>query len=384
MGPLAGLKIIEIASIGPGPYCGMLLADLGAEVIRVGRIETPFDRASGGLLRGRQTLEVDLKQPKGVEIVRRLIASADAAFEGFRPGVAERLGIGPEVCLADKPSLVYGRMTGWGQEGPLAKSVGHDINYVALSGALHGIGRPGGKPVVAQNYLGDFGGGGMLLAFGMLAAMLHAQKTGEGQVVDAAMVDGAAQLTTGYHAMLASGLYDDGIGTSFLGGAAHFYDTYETRDGQYISVGAIEPQFYAEFVERVGLDPEVFLPHGFRFEVDAEVQAAWAELKPAVAAAFAQKTRAEWCERLEGTNVCFAPVLSLAEVAEHPHHRARKAFVQVGDHLQPAPAPRFSRTPADDPRESAPGEARSLLAAAGFDEAEIELLSDFLDKSRGS
>ncbi|MEO1245172.1 MAG: CaiB/BaiF CoA-transferase family protein [Pseudomonadota bacterium] len=372
MGPLTGLKVIEIASIGPGPYCGMLLADLGAEVIRVGRIETPFDSASGGLLRGRQTLEVDLKQPQGVEIVRRLIRSADAAFEGFRPGVAERLGIGPEVCLADKPSLVYGRMTGWGQEGPLANSVGHDINYVALSGALHGIGRPGGKPVVAQNYLGDFGGGGMLLAFGMLAALLHARQTGEGQVVDAAMVDGAAQLTTGYHAMLASGLYDDGTGTSFLGGAAHFYDTYETRDGKYVSVGAIEPHFYAEFIERLGLDPQVFAPHGFRFEVDDDVQAAWTELKPLVAAAFARKTRDEWCELLEGSDVCFAPVLSLSEVADHPHHRARNAFVKVGDHLQPAPAPRFSGTRPDDPRESVLADPASLLAAAGLDEAEIQ------------
>ncbi len=374
MGPLAGLKVIEIASIGPGPYCGMLLADLGAEVIRVGRTETPFDKASGGLLRGRRTLAVNLKHPTGVEVVRHLIRSSDAVFEGFRPGVAERLGIGPEECLADHPALVYGRMTGWGQEGPLARSVGHDINYVALSGALHGIGQPGGKPVVAQNYLGDFGGGGMLLAFGMLAALLHARETGQGQVVDAAMLDGAAQLTTGYHAMLAGGLYDDRPGTSFLGGAAHFYDVYETLDGKYISVGAIEPPFYAEFIERVGLDPKVFAPHGFRFEVDDEVQAAWAELKPLVAAAFARKTRDEWCELLEGSNVCFAPVLSLSEVAAHPHHRARKSFVDVDGQLQPAPAPRFSRTPAADPVGSAAADARELLTRAGLAETDIEAI----------
>ena len=372
MGPLAGLRVVEIASIGPGPYCGMLLADLGAEVIRAGRTETPFDKASGGLLRGRKTLALDLKHPAGADIVRHLIRSSHAVFEGFRPGVAERLGIGPEECLADHPALVYGRMTGWGQEGPLSRSVGHDINYVALSGALHGIGRPGEKPCIAQNYLGDFGGGGMLLAFGMLAALLHARETGQGQVVDAAMLDGAAQLTTGYHAMLASGLYDDRPGTSFLGGAAHFYDVYETSDGKYISVGAIEAPFYAEFIERVGLDPEVFAPHGFRFEVDDDVQAAWAALKPLVAAAFASKTREQWCELLEGSNVCFAPVLSLAEVAEHPHHRARRSFVEVDGQLQPAPAPRFSQTPAADPVESAAADVRDLLASTGLDEDAID------------
>jgi len=341
-GPLAGLKIIEIAGIGPGPFCAMMLADMGADVVRVDRA----DRVMGGdpstppadvLNRGRRSIGVDLKSPEGVETVLRLIEQADGLIEGFRPGVMERLGLGPDVALARNPKLVYGRMTGWGQEGPYAPTAGHDINYIALAGALDPIGRRGEAPVPPLNLVGDFGGGGMLLAYGMVCGILHAHRSGEGQVVDAAMVDGAAVLTTMFHAFRAMGIWNDERGTNMLDSGAHFYDVYETKDGKYVSIGSIEPQFYAELLRLTGVDPAEF---GHQHDRNA-----WPELKVKLAEVFKTKTRDEWCKLMEGTDVCFAPVLSLAEAPEHPHNVQRGTFVEREGVVQPAPAPRFSATP---------------------------------------
>ena len=367
MGPLTGIKVIELAGIGPGPFCGMLLSDLGAEVIRV-------DRPAGGgrkdvLTRGRKSIAVDLKSPKGKEVILKLCESADALFEGFRPGVTERLGLGPNECMARNPALVYGRMTGWGQEGPMAQAAGHDINYIALAGALHAIGPKGGKPVPPLNLVGDFGGGGMLLAFGLVCAMLEAQKSGKGQVVDAAMVDGAATLMAMFFSMKAGGIFSNERGSNMLDGGAHFYDTYETGDGRYISIGSIEPQFYALLVEKAGLDAT-----DFSAQMD---MSRWPEYKEKLTNVFKSKTRDEWCALMEGSDVCFAPVLSLDEVAEHPHNKARGTFANVEGVIQPAPSPRFSRTPGALTASSrAPGEdTRDVLAASGFDAAEIDSLA---------
>lgn len=373
MGPLTGYRIIEIAGIGPGPFCGMLLADLGAEVIRVDRVSTvragPREMTrSDHMGRGRRSLAVDLKTPGGVEAVLRLTATADALFEPFRPGVAERLGIGPDVCLACNPKLVYGRMTGWGQEGPYAQMAGHDINYIALSGALAAIGRRGEAPVPPLNLVGDFGGGGMLLAFGLLAALLETQRSGQGQVVDAAMVDGAALLMTVFYGLHAVGNWTLERGTNALDTGAHFYNVYETADGQYVAVGSIEPQFYAELLRLTGLEKER-LP-------DQMDRRGWPTLKEKVAAIFRSKSRAEWCAIMEGTDVCFAPVLSLAEAPEHPHNQQRGLFVEVGGLRQPTPAPRFSRTanatPLPPPR--AGQQTDEILRAAGFSPVEIQRL----------
>ena len=349
-GPLAGLRIIEIAGIGPGPFCGMMLADMGAEVVRVDR------KASAGapplpdpLLRSRRSVALDLKSPDDIAILMGLVGKADALFEGFRPGVAERLGIGPEECLAVNPKLVYGRMTGWGQDGPLANAAGHDINYIALSGALHAIGRRGEKPVPPLNLIGDFGGGGMLLAFGMVCALLEAQKSGKGQVVDAAMVDGSMTLMAMFYGFCAMGLFDGDTGSHFLSGAAHYYDTYETKDGRYVAIGSLEPQFYKLLIEKAGLDAEEFGPAGFRGVVTPDTPGQWERLKVKLAEVFRQKTRGEWCELMEGTDVCFAPVLTLAEAASHPHNAARRNTVEIDGLLQNAPAPRFSRTRPGEP-----------------------------------
>jgi alpha-methylacyl-CoA racemase len=342
MGPLDGLRIIELAGIGPGPFCGMMLADMGADVIRIERPSPRADRAPDVLARNRRSLALDLKQPDGVDLVLKLCESADALFEGFRPGVAERLGVGPEPCMVRNPRLVYGRMTGWGQSGPLAAAAGHDINYIALAGALHGIGRAGDKPVPPLNLVGDFGGGGMLLAFGMVCALLDAQASGRGQVVDAAMVDGAASLTAMFHSLSVLGAHSEQRGTNLLDGGAHFYDAYETADGRYVSIGAIEPQFYSLLLERAGLDPDAFAPQMDRRR--------WPELKQRLAEVFRTRTQAEWCALLEGTDACFAPVLSLNEAPHHPHNRARQTFVEVGGLVQPAPSPRFSRTTTNTPR----------------------------------
>ncbi len=341
-GPLEGFKIIEIAGIGPGPFCAMMLADMGAEVVRVDRAGSvmggdPASPPADVLNRGRRSIGVDLKHPDGVETVLSLLETADALLEGFRPGVMERLGLGPDAALARNPKLVYGRMTGWGQDGPYASTAGHDINYIALAGALDPIGRRGQAPVPPLNLVGDFGGGGMLLAYGLVCGILSAQRTGQGQVVDAAMVDGAAVLTTMFHAFRAMGIWQDERGTNMLDTGAHYYDVYETSDGKYVSIGSIEPQFYAELLRLTGLEGEE-LP----WQQD---RTHWEALKERLAGIFRTKTRDEWCEIMEGTDVCFAPVLSLGEAPEHPHNVHRGTFVELHDVVQPAPAPRFSGTP---------------------------------------
>jgi len=339
VGPLEGIRIIEIAGIGPGPFCAMMLADMGADVLRIDRAE----RVTGGkgpshdlLNRGRRSVGVNLKSPDGVALVLDLVARADGLIEGFRPGVMERLGLGPDVCQARNPKLVYGRMTGWGQEGPMAHAAGHDINYIALAGALEPIGRAGEAPLPPLNLVGDFGGGAMMLAFGMACALVERQRSGKGQVVDAAMVDGAAILMTMFHSFRAMGMWDERRGTNLLDTGAHFYDTYACKDGGYVSIGSIEPQFYKELLDKLGLAGET-LPH----QMD---KSRWPELKQKLAALFKTKTRDEWCALMEGSDVCFAPVLSMAEAPQHPHVAARSTFVEVAGVTQPAPAPRFSRT----------------------------------------
>jgi len=372
-GPLAGITVIEVAGIGPGPFCGMMLADMGADVIRIDRAQNvaggdPATPPADFLARGRRSVGVDLKSPEGVEVVLALVETADALIEGFRPGVTERLGIGPDECLARNPRLVYGRMTGWGQDGPYAHTAGHDINYIALAGALEPIGRAGEAPVPPLNLVGDFGGGGMLLAFGIACGIVEAQRSGQGQVIDAAMVDGAASLMTMTHSFRAMGIWDDERGTNMLDTGAHFYDVYETADGQYVSIGSIEPQFYAELLRLTGLEGEE-LP----WQHD---RAQWPALKEKVAAIFRTKTRDEWCDLMEGTDVCFAPVLSIPEAIEHPHNVARGTFVEVADLKQPGPAPRFSRTPAGLPTPPAHAgqHTDAVLAAAGFDPERIAKL----------
>jgi alpha-methylacyl-CoA racemase len=342
MGPLSGVRIVEVAGIGPGPFCGMMLADMGADVLRVERTGTVCDPRDP-LQRNRRRMSLDLKDPQQVASLLEIVEHADALFEGYRPGVAERLGFGPEVCLGRNPRLVYGRMTGWGQQGPLANSAGHDINYIALSGALHAIGRAGERPVPPLNLVGDFGGGGMLLAFGMVCALLESQRSGKGQVVDAAMVDGATALMAMFIGMQARGFSCNQVGSHVLSGAAHYYDTYETKDGKYMAVGALEPQFYELLISKAGLDPEVFAAHGF-MSMTGHDPTRWRELKAVVAEQFRKRTRAEWSEIFEGTDACVAPVLTLAEAEAHPHNQARQTMVDVGGSKQNAPAPRFSRT----------------------------------------
>ena len=368
MGPLSGFKIIELAGIGPGPFCGMMLSDMGAEVIRVERI-SGADRAPKDVLaRNRRSVALDLKSPEGVETVLRLVESADALFEGFRPGVTERLGLGPEDVLARNPKLVYGRMTGWGQDGPMAQAAGHDINYIGLSGALHAIGRQGERPVPPLNLVGDFGGGGMLLAYGLVCGMLETQRSGKGQVVDAAMVDGSAALMAMFFSFAASGAFTDQRGTNLLDGAAHFYDTYETKDGKHVCIGSIEPQFYALLIEKAGLDPEKYAK-----QMDPTQ---WPVLKADLTETFKTKTQAQWCEIMEGTDVCFAPVLSIFEAPEHPHNKARNSFLEVDGVMQQAPAPRFSRTsPEISHGARVPGQdTLSVLQDYGFSTDEIAAL----------
>jgi alpha-methylacyl-CoA racemase len=375
MGPLAGITVIEIAGIGPGPFCGMMLADLGADVIRVDRAESvqggdPERPPADLLARGRRSVGVDLKSADGVEVVLSLVDRADALIEGFRPGVAERLRIGPDECLARNPRLVYGRMTGWGQEGPYASTAGHDINYISLAGALEPIGRRGEAPVPPLNLVGDFGGGGLLLAFGVVSALLEAQRSGQGQVIDAAMVDGAASLMTMTHSFRAMGIWNDERGTNMLDTGAHFYDVYETSDGKYVSIGSIEPQFYAELLRLTGLEGED-LP----WQHD---RAQWPALKERFAAIFRTRSRDEWCELMEGTDVCFAPVLAIPEAVEHPHNVARGTFVEVAGITQPGPAPRFSRTPGEITRPPAHAGQHTdeVLAEAGFDADRVAKLRE--------
>ena len=372
-GPLSGIKVLEVAGIGPGPFCGMMLADMGADVVRIDRASHGQGRDMGRapidvLARGRRSVAVDLKSKEGIAVVLRLVEQADVLLEGFRPGVMERLGLGPDVCLARNPRLVFGRMTGWGQEGPMAQAAGHDINYIALAGALEPMGRKGQKPTPPLNLVGDFGGGGMLLAFGVAVALVERASSGKGQVIDAAMVDGASTLMGFFHAMLAMGAWPGERGTNILDTGAHYYETYETRDGLYISLGSIEPQFYAELLEKLDLDPKT-LPN-------QNDRAKWPEMKDRFEAIFKTKTRDEWCALMEGTDICFAPVLSMREVAKHPHIAHRATYVERHGLTQPAPSPRFSRTPAelDRPPARAGEHTEEILTAYGFKPDEIEKL----------
>jgi alpha-methylacyl-CoA racemase len=373
MGPLTGYRIIEFAGIGPGPMCAMLLSDMGADVLRIDRtsaaglgisMRTKFDL----LNRGRRSVAFDLKKAEAIDAVMRLVEKADALIEGFRPGVMERLGLSPDRCLARNPRLVFGRMTGWGQEGPLAEAAGHDINYIALTGALHSIGRTGDRPLPPLNLVGDFGGGALYLALGVVAGLLEAQRSGKGQVVDAAMVDGASSLMTAIYGIKAAGMWTNNRGENLLDTGAHFYEVYETSDGKFVSVGSIEAKFYEELLELSGLKGQE-LPN----QMD---RTAWPALKEQLTKIFKSKTRDEWCKIMEGSDVCFAPVLSMEEAPRHAHNRHRGTFVEVEGVVQPGPAPRFSRTPGEVQRPPAsPGEhTEEALRDWGFSSAELENL----------
>jgi len=371
MGPLAGIRIVELAGIGPAPMCAMLLADLGAEVLRIERREpSGLGVASPSrfklLHRSRSAVAVDLKRREGVALVLRLVDGADALIEGFRPRVMERLGLGPEPCLARNPRLIYGRMTGWGQDGPLARTAGHDLDYIALAGVLHAIGRKGEKPTPPLNLIGDFGGGALYLAMGVLAGLLEASRSGQGQVVDAAMVEGAASLLTSFFGMHAAGQFNTERGTNHLDSGAYFYEVYECADGGYLAVAPIEEKFWAELLARMGIDPTEMPPQQDRER--------WPEGKTKLAARFKTHTRDEWCRIFEASDACVAPVLSITEAPNHPHAVARGSFVTVEGIVQPAPAPRFSRTPAATPtapEEPGPG-GMAKLVSWGLSDEEVE------------
>ncbi len=374
MGPLSGVKVVELAGIGPGPFCAMLLADLGADVIRVDRTaeaDLGIDRGRkySVLNRSRRSIAVDLKNPDGVETVLKLVEQADALIEGFRPGVTERLGLGPDVCLERNPALVYGRMTGWGQQGPMAHAAGHDINYIALTGALHAIG-PKDRPSPPLNLVGDFGGGGVYLAFGICAALLEARVSGSGQVVDAAMTEGAASLMGAIYGLHASGGWSNERESNFLDGGAYYYGVYETKDGKFVSIGSIEGKFHDELLELTGLSDAT--------TVDRNDTGSWEEKRARLADVFATKTRDEWDEIMLGSDVCYAPVLDLEEAPHHPHNVARGSFVEVDGVTQPGPAPRFSRTPGEvQMPPAAPGQhTAEALADWGFDTDDIRKLRD--------
>jgi alpha-methylacyl-CoA racemase len=363
MGPLAGIRVVEFAGIGPGPMAAMLLADMGATVVRLDRtapsdlgVHKParFDL----LMRGRRSIAIDLKQPSGIDLALQLVARADASIEGFRPGTMERLGLGPEVALARNPRLVYGRMTGWGQEGPLAQAAGHDLNYIALTGALSAIGNAGEPPVAPLNLVGDFGGGALYLAFGMACALLEARHSGQGQVVDAAMTDGASSLMTMFFGMHAAGLYSLERGTNILDGGSAIYGVYPCADGLYVSVAAIEMKFRADLFRLLGIEPGEDGP----------------KLRARIAAAFKTRTRDQWCATLEGSDACFAPVLTMAEAPQHPHNKLRQTFVDIDGVVQPAPAPRFGRTKPALPRppETPGASTREALLEWGFSDADID------------
>ncbi len=371
MGPLSGLRIVEFAGIGPGPFAGMMLADMGAEILRIDRRNDAGadDPKKDIPARGRQSITLDLKKPDAADVALRLIDQADALIEGFRPGVMERLGLGPDTCMARNPKLVYGRMTGWGQDGPLAHAAGHDINYIALSGALWSIGEAGRKPVPPLNLLGDFGGGGMLLAFGLVCALLRARETGIGDVVDAAMCDGTATLMAPVYGYLAKGRWKNERQSNLLDGAAPYYGVYECRDGQWICIAPLEPQFYALLLKLLDLPEDHF--------GDRTDEQTWPEQHRCFADIFQRKDRGEWCALLEGTDVCFAPVLDLEEAPEHAHNQARSIFVDAHGVRQPAPAPRFTNRPTALPGSPpAPGEHNeTALLSWGFERAEIAELS---------
>jgi alpha-methylacyl-CoA racemase len=367
-GPLTGLKIVEFAGIGPGPFCGMLLSDLGADVIRIdrrggGRGGSPTDITS----RGRRSVALDLKSPAAIKACLKLFESADAVFEGFRPGVMERLGLGPDVALKRNPKLVFGRMTGWGQTGPYANAAGHDMNYIAITGALHATGTKD-KPVPPLNLVGDFGGGALYLAFGLLAGVIQARESGKGQVIDCAMSDGAASLMSMFYGFKASGIWKEERRSNLLDGGAHFYDTYQCSDGKWISIGSIEPQFYALLLEKTGItDP------AFQAQMD---RGQWDSLRDKLAHVISQKTQAEWTEIMGATDVCFAPILDLDEAPKHPHNVARETFVELAGVVQPAPAPRFSATPGaiQGPPPATGAHDREALGDWGFSGAEIDAL----------
>ncbi|HBK13203.1 MAG TPA: carnitine dehydratase [Gammaproteobacteria bacterium] len=368
MGPLTGLRVVELQGIGPGPFCGMMLADMGAEIIRVDRSAAVGSgaRSADVLARGRKSIAVDLKNPQGVETVLKLVETADVLLEGFRPGVTERLGLGPDVCLERNPKLVYGRMTGWGQTGTMAHAAGHDINYISLSGVLHAIGEPGSRPTPPLNLVGDFGGGGMLLAFGIVAALYERGVSGKGQVIDAAMTDGSALLMNSIFGLMGQGVWNQNRGSNLLDGGAHFYGTYETKDGRFVSIGSIEPQFYALLLEKTGLDQDPDLAKQMSRDD-------WPKLREKLAAVLATKTRDEWDEIMLGTDICYAPILNFDEAVAHPHNQARNTFVASADIVQAAPAPRFSRTEPELPEPPvAPGEhSEEVLASIGLDAAAI-------------
>jgi alpha-methylacyl-CoA racemase len=374
MGPLAGTKIIELAGLGAAPYCCMMLADMGCDVVRIERNPPPAAHPDI-LARNRTSIAIDLKSPDGVEILLRLLENSDVLIEGFRPGVMERAGIGPDVCLQRNRRLVYGRMTGWGQDGPLAETAGHDLNYIALSGALHPIGLAGNKPVPPLNLVGDFGGG-LLLAFGVASALVERQSSGKGQVVDAAMLDAAASFMAMFQSTSSLPAFGENPGEGMLAGAAHFYDTYLTKDGKYISIAAIEPHFYRQFIDKLELDPDRFMAGGFSgLDQDADV-AVWQALKKELKEIFLQRTRDEWCALLEGTDCCFAPVLALSEAHLHPHNKARKTFDAVDGILQQTPAPRFSRSKLETPNNAAiPGaDTHRYLSESGYSARELDQL----------
>jgi alpha-methylacyl-CoA racemase len=383
-GPLTGYKIIEIAGIGPGPFAAMMLSDMGAEVIRVERVQAVRDTQSSNanwdvMQRGRKNVAIDLKHADGVEALLQLVEKADAMIEGFRPGVMERLGVGPDVCLARNKKLVFGRMTGWGQDGPYANAAGHDINYIALAGALAHFGRAGEAPVPPLNMVGDFGGGGMLLAYGVVCALLEAQRSGAGQVVDAAMVDGSAILMSMFWGFKNIGLHDENArGTNMLDSGAHFYDVYKCSDGKFVSIGSIEPQFYAQLLQLTGLASDA----EFANQQDRTM---WPKLKQRLTEVFATKTQAEWCKIMEGTDVCFAPVLTMSEAAKHPHNVARKTFIEIAGTTQPAPAPRFSRTVASLPTApvGAGANTREVLQSWGIQNVD-ELITRGVVKESGA
>ena len=368
-GPLSGIRVLELAGIGPGPFCGMMLADMGADVLRVDRLEPvdlglPLDPKFDVIARGRRSIALDLKDARAIEIALAIIAKADVLIEGFRPGVTERLGLGPDACLARNPRLVYGRVTGWGQDGPLAPAAGHDINYIAIVGALHAIGPPE-RPAPPLNLVGDYGGGAMYLAFGIICALWERHSSGRGQVVDTAMSEGAASLMSIFYGRIAAGLWHDKRGVNILDGGAPWYNVYETADGKYVAIGAIEGRFYANLMAQLGLD-RPSLP-------DQYDRTRWEELRASLVRVLKQKTRDEWCEALAGHDVCIAPILSMAEAPSHPHNRARGAFFESHGVVQPGPAPRFSRTPGEvergAPRRGEGGAA--ALADWGFDAEQI-------------
>src|SRR5712691_11028500 len=373
MGPLSGIRVLEFEAIGPGPFAGMLLADMGADVLVIDRpassdLGLKRERWYDVMMRGKRSVTLDLKSPSAKTAALDLVGKADALIEGFRPGVMERLGLGPDICLARNPKLVYGRMTGWGQEGPLAQAAGHDINYIALAGALYSIGRRGEAPVPPLNLVGDFGGGALYLALGLVAGIREAQKSGKGQVIDVAMVDGVASLMTAIYGMHGAGIWTNERGTNILDTGAHYYDVYETRDGKHISVGSIEAKFYEELLERSGLKNQELPRQNDR--------PSWPRMKERLKTLFLTRTRDEWCKIMEGTDICFAPVLSMDEAPQHPHNQIRGTFVTQDGVTQPAPAPRFSRTPsAIQCPPATPGEhTEEALSDWGFSSADLEKL----------